>query len=109
MPIHLRLVIFALVFGLLSWATHLFLYRRLVRDVWADPKIRRRGVILFTALGVFLCLGVPIARFIASPYSWGLSMLVFGYMGVLALLLFIIIRSIVFYYRMKFPIRPKFL
>lgn len=66
---------------------HVYLYRRLVRDVWPHGVARRRGRLLFIVLGMFLFLGVPLARFMPPEYAKPLAVTVFGYMGVLGLLL----------------------
>ena len=87
MPIYLRMLVFALVLGLMSTCVHVYLYRRLVRDVWAGPNARRRGRNVAISLGLLLVFGVPLSRFSSPEYSRVLAMAVFGYMGILALLL----------------------
>ena len=77
--------VFALVFTAVLVGTHIYLYRRLIRDTTQAPSWQRRGKTAFIILGATLLIGVPAVRFFALPGEQYVGLVAFGWMGLVAI------------------------
>jgi predicted MPP superfamily phosphohydrolase len=81
-------VIFAFVSGLITLLAHIYLYRRLFRDTSEDPRWRRLGLWVMTALGVPLVLSWSVTRFLPLDATFAVATAVWTWMGAATYLLF---------------------
>lgn len=81
----MRFVVIITVFALLTLLTHTYLYRRFIRDTVTRRRARRIGALLFALAGLALLLGMPLARWLPRSTGEWIGLLVFTWMGVVAL------------------------
>lgn len=84
MPPTLRFAIILTVGLTLVVGTHLYLYRRFVRDVAAGPRGRRIGAAVLIGLAMLLVFGLPASRLLPRAAGEVAGFLAFGWMGVIA-------------------------
>jgi hypothetical protein len=77
--------VFALIFTAALVATHIYLYRRLVRDTGTSSKWRTLGQRAFLTMGAVLLTGVPAVRFFELPGERYVGLVSFGWMGLVAI------------------------
>src|SRR6218665_1104004 len=87
MPIPPRLLIFFGVLSVLVVSSHIYLYRRLVRDTSRHPTWRRVGLVLWTVLGATLVTARPLSALLPSGVTALLSQFSWYWMGVATYLL----------------------
>lgn len=80
------LVLFAMLTTVVS-LTHIYLYRRLVRDVTASPRLRRLGRWAFVLLALALFGGIIAARLLPRDLGVIAGFIAYGWMGTVMLLL----------------------
>ncbi len=84
LPPVLRFVLVLTIGLTLVVGTHLYLYRRFVRDVFADRRQRRVGGAVLALLALLLVLGLPGSRVLPRAAGEVVGFLAFGWMGVIA-------------------------
>ncbi len=84
MPPALRFALIVTVGLTLVVGTHLYFYRRFVRDVAAGPRGRRFGGVILILLALLLVLGLPGSRLLPRAAGEVVGFLAFGWMGVIA-------------------------
>lgn len=84
MPPALRYAIVVTVGTLLVTGTHVYLYRRFVRDVAASPRGRRIGAALLTLAALVMVVGLPGNRMLPRAAGEIVGLLAFGWMGIIA-------------------------
>lgn len=77
----LHMLTFFTFFSTLTLLTHLYLYRRLFRDVHDNPRWRRAGKIGLSAMALLMAAGLVLNRFELNPLGRGFSFLIYGWMG----------------------------
>ncbi|ATB30867.1 metallophosphoesterase [Melittangium boletus] len=87
MPIPPRLLIFFGVLSLLVVSSHIYLYRRLVRDTSRHLLWRRVGLVLWSVLGATLVTARPLSALLPSGVTAVLSQFSWYWMGVATYLL----------------------
>ncbi len=66
---------------------HIYIYRRFVRDVWETGHARKLGKFAIVGLAVMLLAGIPLGRFLGGTTGTVFAYIAFGYFGLLAVLL----------------------
>ncbi|WP_434386709.1 metallophosphoesterase [Melittangium boletus] len=87
MPIPPRLLVFLGLLSVLVISSHIYLYRRLVRDTGRHPTWRRVGLVLWTLLGATLVTARPLSALLPSAATSALSQFSWYWMGVAVYLL----------------------
>jgi predicted MPP superfamily phosphohydrolase len=86
---------------------HIYVYRRLVRDVKCRPVLRRVGIGLIIALGSLIPLGFVLPRMVSRAYLGWVSFLTFFWLGFLFyLVLFLGLSDLVRLVRRVRQVRP---
>ena len=110
-PDEMRYVFFALILIVGSTALvlgHIYVYRRLVRDVKLRPAARRVGIGLITALAALIPLGFILPRLVSREYLGWVSFLTFFWLGFLFyLVLFLGLSDLVRLVRQVRPVDPE--
>jgi uncharacterized protein len=87
MPLPPRLLIFFALLSVLVVSSHVYLYRRLVRDTGRHPLWRRVGRVAWVLLAALLVLARPLSALLPSAATTALSQLSWYWMGVATYLL----------------------
>jgi predicted MPP superfamily phosphohydrolase len=87
-----RIVVFALVVGTISFLVHRYLWARLVRDALLPQPWHRIGTIAIIALGVMLPVMIPLGRVLPRRVAVPIASLVYGWMGVM-FMLFVLVAA----------------
>lgn len=82
----------AVVTGVVVFA-HVYVYRRLVRDVFVESRWRRAGALAVGALGLGMVLGVPLSRLLPRATGVEVGYWAFAWMGTMALVLMILFTA----------------
>ncbi len=77
----LRFVAFFLVLAVVVGGTHLYLYRRLVRDVFEDHRFRRAGAVVLALLGLMMVSAPVMLRVAPGPATDMLLFSAYCWMG----------------------------
>ncbi|MEE2788086.1 MAG: metallophosphoesterase [Myxococcota bacterium] len=79
------MVLFFTVFVALAIAIHVYLYRRLARDVFQHPRLQKSLRCVFILGGLGLVGGLPIVRLLPEGPGQVLAFICFGWMGFIAI------------------------
>jgi len=88
-----RLVVFALVVGTISFLVHRYLWVRLVRDAMLPQPWHRIGTIAIISLGVALPVLIPLARVLPRKVAVPIASVVYGWMGVMFMLFILVLAG----------------
>ncbi|MFP2934456.1 metallophosphoesterase, partial [Pyxidicoccus sp. 3LG] len=83
-----RFVVFAVLTGIITLLVHIYLYRRIFADTSEDPRWRRAGMGVMTALAVPLVLSWSVTRFIPMDATFAVATAIWTWMGAATYLLF---------------------
>ncbi len=86
----MRAVLFFTVIAAFVVGSHVYLHRRLVRDLDPADGYKKWGRRFIIGLGALMVVGLPATRFLNAPWSTILAYSAFGWMGLVALLLVIL-------------------
>lgn len=91
MPPGIRVVLFFALSTAIAVAAHVYLYRRLVRDVTERRELRRLGLIVIVLLGVAGGVARPLARFLPQDSLRPLMLALLIWLGMVLHLLMLLI------------------
>ena len=86
----IRAVLFFSVVATFVVGSHIYLHRRLVRDLDPADGYKKWGRRAIIGLAAMMVIGLPATRFLPAPWSTILAYLAFGWMGLVALVLVIL-------------------
>lgn len=82
----LTFAVFVLIFSAILGAAHYYAWSRLVRATSLSPSLHRAGTIAIVAAGLLVPIGLFAGQFLPRRAETALSMLVYGWIGVIMLL-----------------------
>lgn len=85
-----RIFVFALVAGTLSFLLHRYLWVRLVRDAMLPSPWHRIATVTIVALAVSLPLALPLSRVLPRSVSVPIATVVYGWMGLMFMLVVLV-------------------
>jgi uncharacterized protein len=94
-PMPLRFALFVAVAAVVIGGGHLMLYRRLVRDLTTDLRLRALGALGLLVLGLLVLAARPLHQAFPGPLTEALGVVAFGWMGVAMYLLLILAAVVV--------------
>lgn len=78
--------VFILIFSSIVGAAHYYVWSRMIRAPSLSPSLHRAGTIAIIAAGALVPFGLFFGRFLPRPLETALSMIVYGWIGLITLL-----------------------